>query len=74
MTLVDCLRNYLVGKKVGITVFGDKRAGEVVDVSLIRGEFVEEDEIELSIKDDETGNIFSSQVDLDQDFEFLGYR
>jgi len=79
MTLVDCVKNYLVGKKIKINYpyfFSKKNiSGEVVDVTLmVCSKFVDDaDMIFLHVKED-SGKTILAQVQLDQDFEFLGYR
>lgn len=78
MTLVDCVKNYLVGKKIKVnypfSFSSEYVSGEVVDVTLLHSTFVDDpDMINLHVKVD-SGKIRLAEVELAQDFEFLGYR
>lgn len=78
MTLVDCLKNYLVGKRIKVNYpfdFSEEViSGEVVDVLLVRSGYVDDpDMVNLHVKID-SGEIYPTEVELHQDFGFLGYR
>jgi hypothetical protein len=74
MTLVDCLRNYLVGKRIEVAYpyawSKSEVAGEVIDV---QPDSLRDKVVILTIKSSD-GETVELEVELDQSFTFLGYR